>query len=234
VIRFTVLVLAGCNSILGLGDVRARQQDAKQFLDAPPPSCTMPTSSLDAFDDDVDPPCSTWGFVHHEMCTTTVMNSELVMTSDPLVTSEATRCGCGALSAIAFEPNIGTFLQMFAPPAGPLEYLLFYAHWEGGPSSSLIAWGGGMLHFQRDSTELGMIAYDPSTPWWRIRPTDDRGAIAAEVSADAIHWTEFARDPVAAPAEIRVELVTGTFPIGGNPGEDMPSTVRVEGIDVCP
>ena len=68
-------------------------------------------------------------------------------------------------------------------------------------------------------------------PWWRMRPSDDGREILAEGSPDGLRWTPFATDPVAPPAQIRLEIGIGAF---GDEPDGKPRTGRVASVDLCP
>src|SRR5260221_10119901 len=94
------------------------------------------------------------------MCTTTVANSELVMVSDPDVTSQATRCGCGALNSLVFTSSSGAFAEVSAVGTGAREYTRFAAYWQDTSGSiSSIGYCGGALSDSRDKLIRGLGPY---------------------------------------------------------------------------
>jgi hypothetical protein len=227
----TVLIaaLAGCNPLFGLRDV-VRTPDA---ADAPPPSCTNLSAQYDTFDEPAgSKPCESWGYNEQSYCSTTVANSQLIMTPEANA-SGVSRCGCGALSGIAFTPQAGAFVEVSAVGTGPSEYTELVANWEGSSAQSAIGYGSGMLSYHRsDATTMqtfGTVPYTASTRWWRIRPNDDGPAILGETSPDGATWTAIASDPNPPPAQVRSGFITGTFAI-----ETSPTTATIERINVCP
>ena len=220
----TILVLVGCQRVLGLSLV--------QMIDAPPPPPDAPPCVMPELYDTFDGPgvCSSWGFVDQSNATVDVENGQLVIQPEPNVVT--TRGGCLSLGSMAFTADSGVFAQVPSPPDGE-EYMQMQVQWTGSDTITTVGWNPGTIHYQRaDGSGVEAQASTPFTPnssWVRLRPSADATAVVVETSPDGLAWTPFETDLVTPPAQVRPSFENGTFA-----ADPDPAPIKYDGFDACP
>jgi hypothetical protein len=165
-------------------------------------------------------PCSQWG-------EPVVDNSSLNVGSDLTITPDANVQSTGGClrSSLAFG-DAGFFVHIGQfPTEGDLQLVVT-------DTSTSTSWGIELSNQQQftfletDQTEQGILPFDPTLTWWRLRPSAG-GVVLYELSADGETWTSHRTSVEAPPATVGASV------------EDIvdaadPDPAIIDGIDICP
>ena len=209
------VLLAGCDWAFSLSHLDAPLPDA--------PACPLES---DAFDG--PGVCDAWGYPlsagsHVER----IENGELV-----LLPGGSTPNNTGCVSRLAFPFELrGANVEVTAVGAGAAQYNSLIAFWGGDTADGTMIGASVTTIGLRDASGMmrGSAPYDPvAMRWWRLRPSDDRSEVIAELSPDGHAWTELGRDPRPAPATLKVQIQSGVY------APTTPTPMRVASFDACP
>jgi hypothetical protein len=165
-------------------------------------------------------PCSQWGEPVAD-------NSSLNVGSDLTITPEANVQSTGGClrSSLAFGAA-GVFIHIGRfPTEGDLQLVI-------SDTSTSTSWGIELSNQQEfvflesDQTEQGILPFDPTLTWWRLRPNAGGNALY-ELSADGETWTSHRTSVEAPPTTVGATV------------EDIidaadPDPAIIDGIDICP
>ena len=228
-----LVVVAGCDRVLGLDDVNAPGKGGDAGSNTGPDAPLACTPRLDTLHDDFSGAiaCAPWGASYtHGGATIAQANHAVTITGNAGGTSYA---GCDSSTGTPLEAE-GIFVEVSQHFTGMYGYTVFSLDLTQSSVVQLDIDAGGTIQLENHdgSTTYGTPAtYDEvAMRFLRIRPNVEKTALVGEVSPDAIRWTAIADTGtgVAVPATVGITLIAGNDDNGDG------STGQFSHLNVCP